>query len=684
MQTVRLFLPPDAATRSAPGTQQAPAAVTTSTPAVMRDGLTVAVTQAPVIGLSAPADPAASSRSDGAASALAPGATAAIAQAATSTAATSTAASTAPASAPFGAVLAQVLAPTSPAEAGGRVAAGTGASRPTGTPAALHWHAAHEAMLRRMAGTDDAASSPQPPAPASVGSADALLPGTVQIPAETGGTRLPTMMADPPAKASPATGAAQPAAPAVPDRLTAQAATEPAAAVTQAVAPAVRSVLGENAPPVDGAGRPTLARAAITGDGVDSAATDSPAKDSVALYFAGTAGPDAVAAIPTAGTAQPADPTATGVTVIPVATDPPSGPVQTAAPGMRSAPGENARDSENAGRRSSMRAAAPHDGTAPDTAIPSRPDAVAAILAVPATSSPIATATEPVASRADGRPPAAISRPALTAPERPDPARHSAGPLAPPAGASAGRTDAAGGTDPATPAVAPVGANVSSSPLHPAASIGDVASSAPQAAASATAAPANDALALVQSAVPPAGPATAAPIAGPAPLPTPVQPAPPTAQVAQAVVHLTGASTGTQITVALNPDSLGRVQVQIDRGADGAAHVILTAERPETLALLQGDQRQLDAALTRSGLAEFGRTISFHSQAAGAEPPPQQQGLAGSGSGWSGGSTASMPDRQGARGGGESFVWSAPQADGEAEPAPAKASPLRLRLDITA
>lgn len=204
-----------------------------------------------------------------------------------------------------------------------------------------------------------------------------------------------------------------------------------------------------------------------------------------------------------------------------------------------------------------------------------------------------------------------------------------------------------------------------------------------------TPATSDPALQLVPPLVPPS---VAAAVPAPSVSAPAAPPAPPAAQVAQAVVHLAASPAASQITVELNPGSLGRVQVQIDRSSQGLAHITLTAERPETLALLQGDQKQLDAALTRSGLSELGRTISFHAAPADLAPRDpsttplasgagSNAGFAGSGSG-----ASTMPDRQEARGGStQSFVWTAPSADTADAVVSASAPSLsRQRLDITA
>jgi flagellar hook-length control protein FliK len=65
-----------------------------------------------------------------------------------------------------------------------------------------------------------------------------------------------------------------------------------------------------------------------------------------------------------------------------------------------------------------------------------------------------------------------------------------------------------------------------------------------------------------------------------------------------------------RITVMLEPGELGRVEISVERQND-AAQVVILAERPETLALLQRDHRELDRALTQAGLQAEGRALSF-------------------------------------------------------------------------
>jgi Meckel syndrome type 1 protein len=69
-----------------------------------------------------------------------------------------------------------------------------------------------------------------------------------------------------------------------------------------------------------------------------------------------------------------------------------------------------------------------------------------------------------------------------------------------------------------------------------------------------------------------------------------------------AIALALGPGQAPRLTVALEPEELGRVEIRIERGAEGNAVQVL-AERPETLALLQRDARELDRALQGAGLA---------------------------------------------------------------------------------
>ncbi len=83
-----------------------------------------------------------------------------------------------------------------------------------------------------------------------------------------------------------------------------------------------------------------------------------------------------------------------------------------------------------------------------------------------------------------------------------------------------------------------------------------------------------------------------------------------------------------RLTVQLKPATLGRVDVQMEVGHDGRVQAVVSAERPETLYLLQRDARALTTALTDAGLQADSGSLSFNLRGqtgdqagTGAQPP---------------------------------------------------------------
>lgn len=84
----------------------------------------------------------------------------------------------------------------------------------------------------------------------------------------------------------------------------------------------------------------------------------------------------------------------------------------------------------------------------------------------------------------------------------------------------------------------------------------------------------------------------------------------PARQIAPVIVSVAIAGGTARLAVSLEPAELGRVEISVERKGD-TADIRVTAERPETLALLQRDQRELDRALTQAGIGTDGRSLSF-------------------------------------------------------------------------
>ncbi|MGB1540523.1 MAG: flagellar hook-length control protein FliK, partial [Rickettsiales bacterium] len=68
----------------------------------------------------------------------------------------------------------------------------------------------------------------------------------------------------------------------------------------------------------------------------------------------------------------------------------------------------------------------------------------------------------------------------------------------------------------------------------------------------------------------------------------------------------------TKVDIHLKPAELGRVHVQINTDADGQSHVTVTADRKDSLDLLQRDARMLERALQDAGLKTDSNNLSFN------------------------------------------------------------------------
>lgn len=95
-----------------------------------------------------------------------------------------------------------------------------------------------------------------------------------------------------------------------------------------------------------------------------------------------------------------------------------------------------------------------------------------------------------------------------------------------------------------------------------------------------------------------------------APPPAAPPAATPARQIAPVLVSVAIAGGTARLSVSLEPAELGRVEISVERTGD-TADVRVIAERPETLALLQRDQRELDRTLTQAGITPDGRSLSF-------------------------------------------------------------------------
>jgi flagellar hook-length control protein FliK len=69
-----------------------------------------------------------------------------------------------------------------------------------------------------------------------------------------------------------------------------------------------------------------------------------------------------------------------------------------------------------------------------------------------------------------------------------------------------------------------------------------------------------------------------------------------------------------KLRIQLRPHDLGKVEVKLDITGDGRAKVLVMAERPETLEILQRDSRVLERALQDAGLKTDQNSLSFDLQ----------------------------------------------------------------------
>jgi flagellar hook-length control protein FliK len=67
-----------------------------------------------------------------------------------------------------------------------------------------------------------------------------------------------------------------------------------------------------------------------------------------------------------------------------------------------------------------------------------------------------------------------------------------------------------------------------------------------------------------------------------------------------------------RITIQLDPQELGRIDVRLELARDGATHIAFTADRPETIDMLQRDARLLERVLQEGGMKTDAGNMEFH------------------------------------------------------------------------
>ncbi|EDP65586.1 Flagellar hook-length control protein [alpha proteobacterium BAL199] len=97
--------------------------------------------------------------------------------------------------------------------------------------------------------------------------------------------------------------------------------------------------------------------------------------------------------------------------------------------------------------------------------------------------------------------------------------------------------------------------------------------------------------------------------------------------VGQVAVKLvsSAADGGGRMTVRLNPEELGKVDVKLEFGRDGMVRAMISAERPETLDMLQRDARALEKALQEAGLKTDQNSLEFDLRGGHGQPTERDE-----------------------------------------------------------
>ncbi len=152
-------------------------------------------------------------------------------------------------------------------------------------------------------------------------------------------------------------------------------------------------------------------------------------------------------------------------------------------------------------------------------------------------------------------------------------------------------------TSAASPSTTPAAAPVSLDPGVPAQALA-------QAAESATSLPATATPAVSVAVAPMVAPASDLVTSG-------AMPTSPVSQLGSALLTLSTGGDGTQqMSLRLQPEELGTVEVRIERAPDGSVRVSVRADNPNTLQMISGAQDDLHKALDAAGIPA-GRALSF-------------------------------------------------------------------------
>jgi flagellar hook-length control protein FliK len=86
-----------------------------------------------------------------------------------------------------------------------------------------------------------------------------------------------------------------------------------------------------------------------------------------------------------------------------------------------------------------------------------------------------------------------------------------------------------------------------------------------------------------------------------------------------------------RISIKLHPAELGRIEVRLENASDGTLRAVISAERSETLDLLQRDARGLERALQEAGVKTDSGSLNFNLRGNGQGQGQQAEGNGGGG-----------------------------------------------------
>ncbi|MDR3514860.1 MAG: flagellar hook-length control protein FliK [Azospirillaceae bacterium] len=114
---------------------------------------------------------------------------------------------------------------------------------------------------------------------------------------------------------------------------------------------------------------------------------------------------------------------------------------------------------------------------------------------------------------------------------------------------------------------------------------------------------------------------------------TTTTPSPNSPAVEQVAFYLQKAVTtkSNQVTITLNPEDLGSIEIKLKFGGNGSVQASVTASNPETLQMLKHDSHILEQSLQNAGLQTDGNSLSFDLQQGGGFSQGNSAGDGGSG-----------------------------------------------------